>query len=173
MRESLDAPINIIDTSYTGASLGATNFGRWRKPSDEYTVRAYDPLNPTSVWRLKWLPYDRFARQLIDIPPAAAPVQYWSITPKEKLIVSPVADIVYNVKADYDTEPIPFVADTDEPNMPAKFHKILVWKAMLQMGKYDAAPEALSRASDKFDELDSSLRLDQGQEIYINARPLA
>jgi hypothetical protein len=57
--------------------------------------------------------------------------------------------------------------------MPSQFHMTIMWKAMMQIAQFDAAPENVSRANDKYEEILSSLMLDQGPGLTINARPLA
>lgn len=172
MIKSGEGTVTGASQAYSGADLALTSFGRFRSESDDYTVRAYDPTNPTSVWRMKFLPYDRFERQLLDIPPEAAAPQYWSITPEGKLAIAPEPNGTYKVKIGYYSAPTSLSADTDEPNMPSEFHMAVVWRAMIDGGMYEASQESLARAAAHWDSMESKLILDQGEQIAITARPL-
>jgi len=174
LRQGDTLPLTAAVDTYTGIDLGFADFGRWRKPDDQYTILQSDPaLTPIQRVRVEHVVRDKFERQFRDNPPPAAAPQYWTVDPLEKLVIAPTPDKPYVLRAEYFIEPVPLLADASTPDMPAKFHMILVWKAMLQIAQFDAAPENVSRASDKYEELLSLLMLDQGQTLTINARPLA
>lgn len=173
MRASLDSQLSVGPVSYTGAALGASSFGRWRLPTDEYTVRAYDPANPTSVWRLTFVDYDRFVREVVDGSPAAGAPRLWSISPSEALMIGPASDGDYFVKADYVADVQELAADGDTPTMPARHHMTLVWGALKNMAVIDAAPEIMARAAENYDTALDALIQDQAERITITARPLS
>lgn len=172
MRRSGDGLVTGASMSYSGADLGLTGFGKFREPTDDYTVRCYDPSNTESVWRLKWVPYDRFVTTFMDVEMTAAAPQFWSISPLGALVIAPRPDGAYMLKTDYTIEPTVLDADEDVPDLPSKYHMILVWRALTDAGAFAAAPEVLSRASERYNEMESQLILDQGEPITITARPL-
>lgn len=171
-QRSLDAPINLIDMAYTGIGLGAADFGRWRKAGEDYTVRCYLPAIPSNVWRLTWMNLDEFKRRYVDVPFPAAQPRYWTIDEQERLLISPVADQIYSVRADYFTAPVRLTDDADEPGMPIQYHLIHVWRALVEGGKYDAAPETLARAAENHRDIRYALEEDQSPEMVWNMRPL-
>lgn len=174
MRRAFDVALLSGLDSIDGVAAGLTDFGRWRKPDDWYDLKAYDPLaSPAQKWDVKFVPRDQFMRQYKDNPPTAAGPQYWTVGLVNEIIVSPAADKDYQVSGEYFIAPTELAADADVPDMPPQFHMAIVWKAMLQVAQFDAAPENVSRANDKYEEILSSLMLDQGPGLTINARPLA
>jgi hypothetical protein len=174
MRRSFDVPLVSGLDSIAGVASGLVDFGRWRMPDDWYDLMAYDPTaSPTQKWKVKYVPRDQFMRQYKDNPPAAAGPQYWTIGLSNEIIFSPSADKDYQIAGEYFIAPTELAIDADVPDMPSQFHMINVWKAMVQVAQFDAAPENVSRANDKYEEMLSSLMLDQGPGLTINARPLA
>lgn len=172
MREGLDGPTTLAQTSYTGADLGASDFGRWRQLSHDYTVKAYLAAAPTQVWRLMWLELDEFKRRFEDQAPAAGQPQFWSISDDDELMIGPQSDVVYQIKAEYHREPSELAADGDEPELPNRHHMILVWAALVQVGIFDNAPDVLSRARDNFAAMEASL-IDDSARLISFGGPLA
>lgn len=172
MRRQLEFSTNLVTTAYTGSAAGAADFGRWRRINDDYTVRAYLAAAPTNVWRLTYLPLDQYRRLYEDVPPAAAKPDRWTIDDAERLVITPPSNVVYKVRADYQIAPQDLDEDADIPDMPSEYHILLVWKALMEGGMYDAAPEVLTRAGTNHRDMRSRLEVNQGQEIIWNMRPL-
>ncbi len=167
MRESLDAPTTLVDLTYTGAGLGATNFGRWRQPSDEYSVKAYLLSEPTSVWRLVWMSPEAFKEWYDDRSPAASRPQHWTISDADELRIGPLSDQVYRLKVDYIREPSELEADADEPELPSRHQMILVWRALVEVGKFDNAPDVLARATTNYGQMEAALLSDSARQITL------
>lgn len=180
MRRSLAATASTSLTSltYTGADLGASDFGRWRRyaQSDgqdlEYTVRVYRPSDATNVMRLAWMDPESFRHRYQDVAQPAGQPMDWSIDEQERLLIGPVSDQVYRIKADYIRANTDLEADGDAPDMPETFHTLLVWKALQDVGEYAAGPEILSRARRHARRLGSLLNISQGRLLTLGD-PLA
>ena len=54
-------------------------------------------------------------------------------------------------------------ADADTPDMPSEFHLLLVWRALQEVAKFDAAPEVLARAEKNHAGMVHRLLLDQAR----------
>ena len=89
------------------------------------------------------------------------------------MCVGPLPNIVYNLKADYQAAPVELADDADEPDMPARHHRVLVWRALMEVAKIDAAPELLARASSNYETTFDALLADQADSMMIEAMPLA
>lgn len=76
------------------------------------------------------------------------------IAPNQSLMAVPPSDGTYTLYGDFYMAPSAMSADADTPtNLPAQFHMLIVYKAMLEYADYEAAPEVMSRAQRKYDEL--------------------
>lgn len=172
MLRSHDGLILAGVSEYTGTDLGIADFGRWRVPSETYTVRAYSAAAPENVWRLKYADMDRFTSMFLDSSLAPGVPQLWAIGADNHLWLGPDPDADYRVKADYITEPQVLADDGDEPGMPSRFHMVLVWRALMELARFDAAPELLARAADNHDALMGALIHDQAAPLTLHIRPL-
>lgn len=154
------------------AGAGIPDFGAWRPASRDYWPRGMDPTNPQSMWRIDWLDHDEFVRRN-DIQPQAAWPTKWTIGPGDELMLLPPAVASTTIRIDYQRARTELLVDTDEPNMPARHHMVLVWRAMVEYAKSSVAPEDFSRASDNLSDMMSDLISDQGERIRWAASPLA
>jgi hypothetical protein len=168
MRRSLVGP-TAEQLAYTGADLGAEDFGRWREHSDEYDVKAYLPADPGYVWRLHFMALEDFKTEYYDRTSVPGRPLNWSISDTDELLIGPISDVDYMLKADYQREPQVLALDADEPSMPKRHHLLLMWGALRNVGKYDNAPETLARAMAEFGAMEGSLLEDQGATYFIGA----
>ena len=170
LRESLTAAPTVSGQGdYTGTDLGATDFGRWRVFSDDYTVKCYLPATPTNVWRLAWMEPEQFKERYDDLQPADGKPMHWTISDGDALRIGPAPDDIYSLKVDYLREPQELAADADVPGLPARFHLMLMWRALVDVGKFDNAADVLARASTNFAALESALIDDQARAITLGA----
>lgn len=173
MQASMDglAPTGVV--THTATTLGVANFGRWRVPSKAYTVRAFDPLEPGNVWRLRFMPLDQFTSAVLDHPVAPGPPNCWTVGHAQQLMVGPAGDRDYMLRADYSTAAQRLSAETDEPNMPEDLHMYLVWRALVDAGRQSVAAEVVAAAADKESELwDRLVNRHQVDRLSLDIRPL-
>nr|HPL79494.1 hypothetical protein [Burkholderiaceae bacterium] len=69
----------------------------------------------------------------------------------------------YKLRIEYWKEPSELAADADTPDMPDRFHMLLVWAALQEVAKFDAAPEVLARAEKNHGALKFALTMDQSR----------
>lgn len=79
----------------------------------------------------------------------------------DALFVAPAADVAYKLYFDYYRTPVALSADADLPAAPARFHMMIVYRAMMMYGRYEAAPEVLLDGRENYKELLAELELDQ------------
>ena len=87
----------------------------------------------------------------------------WTFDESNQLLVAPKPALAYKLRIEYWKSPTELAADTDEPDMPEQYHRLLVWRALQNVAMFDAAPEVLSRAQAKYAELRTPLLLDQAR----------
>lgn len=86
--------------------------------------------------------YYLFGNRRIDVgPPLAA-----CSTPDKSLLIGPVPDKDYTIVGQYVSFQSELAADGDTPVMPARFHKLIVYKALEQYGIDAESPSALAKA---------------------------
>ena len=167
MRRQLVGYTTTTQVAYTGSDLGATDFGRWNIGADDYGVRAFDTTAPTVWWPVWPMAYADFRQQYIDGSPTAGKPLDYSLNDDGQLMIGPLSDVSYGIKTDYLAAPTELLADTDTPNMPSEFHMLLVWRALVEVGKYDNAPDVLARGSENFARMEQSLISSQARQIQL------
>lgn len=70
-----------------------------------------------------------------------------AIGPNMEVCVGPPPNALYTITGDYYVAPTLMAADTDTPfGLPARYHMLIVYDALLKYGYYEAAADVLSRA---------------------------
>lgn len=152
--------------SQTAATI--TRFARWwpQQPGGISNMTAY--LTASGVAAEYYLNYmdwasfrDVWRRGVqTDNPPVA-----FSIDPQNKIALGPVPNAVYTITGEYQMSAQTLALDADIPEMPADFHMLIVWKALLDYAGEAAAPEAFTRAQVRAGPLMAALKLDQLPQI--------
>lgn len=157
-----------------GPAVSLDPFGRWQVQTEQYTVRCYLTATPESPWPLAWLEYEEFQRRFIAGSEADGQPRYWSVSPTKQLLIAPAPDSAdYSLSADYWAKPTELRLDDDEPGMPEQFHMLIVWRALLEVASFDAAPEVETRAMRNLKTIWTDLIEDQAPRIQLSDVPLA
>lgn len=149
---------------YDAAPLSLTDFARW----DIDTFRIYDG----SVTNEQWLFYKdyRFFRDywLFGATRTAysKPTEF-TVSPTKSLILGAAPDDVYTVTGDYYKTPSTLTNDSDEPDMPERFHRLIVWDAMKFIGMKEGAVEHIGYGQEEGSKLRAMLEIDQLPSLVI------
>jgi hypothetical protein len=162
-----------LQMSHTTASLGLSRMARPKRQNDDYFVTAALESDPTREWQVREVSWDWFRQNLIVNTPASGPAQFWSWSPERELYVGPTPDQSQLLRLDYFVKPQELAADADTPEMPEEYHMLIVWRALMSIGVFDAANEIYVRARDGADAMMDRLIDDQGEKMIVSARPLA
>lgn len=155
---------------YTPQSFNLTRFSTWMTDRDWFLpVTLYDPVTGVAdegplrevsheLWKTM---YDRG-----DQSNFMRPVDY-AISPRNEIVFGPAPDKAYVVRGQYLKGPQILVNSTDVPEMPSRFHDMIVWEAqrlmLLSDGDYsDSQFPMLEMVG-----LRHELELDQLPEITI------
>ena len=154
MRLSVSFPTVAGQPTYTTVQTGITagTFGMWARD----TFRNY----PTAVGNIAEFPmeymnyedwrdtYQFGANRYVQTRP-------WVITiaPDQSIGLGPYPNGDYTITGDYYRAPILLAADADVPALPVQFHMMIVYKAMMYYGAYEAAPEVYDRGELEFGKL--------------------
>lgn len=90
----------------------------------------------------------------------------FNIGPDKSVNLGPVPDAGYTITADYFSAPVAMALDTDSPAIPARFHWLLVYKAMMLYGEYEAAPEVYQGGQTGWGRMYPLLEADQLEMIH-------
>lgn len=152
------------DCTDTVSAVAIARWSRWHKS----TFKCY--LTSAGVggeYALHWLPWEDFRRIYRYGTQTNAPPYHVSEDPTQAFVLGPIPDATYSVSGDYQIGPQTLSADGDTPEMPAKFHKLIVYDALIRYGFNRVAPEALQLAQVEGSRLSSALRRDQLPQISI------
>ena len=163
MRTTLDVALTVGQQTYTGAGLGADRFRRWRMDDDTYNPWLYVDGSPNTLWPLQYTQLDEFRELYVYRTWGATTPVAWTFDEANQLIVGPQPALAYKLRMEFWKSPTELAADVDAPDMPEEFHLLLMWRALQEVAKFDAAPEVLARAEKNHAGLMHRLLLDQAR----------
>ena len=164
MRTTLDVPLIVSQQTYDASTdLSATRFRRWRTDDENYNPWLYIAGSPNSLWPLTYTQLDEFRELYVYRTWGATTPVAWTFDESNRLLVGPQPALAYKLRAEYWMSPTELAADADEPDMPSEFHLLLMWRALEEVAKFDAAPEVLARAEKNHSGMVFKLLLDQAR----------
>ncbi|MCR4332424.1 MAG: hypothetical protein NUV34_06950 [Sulfuricaulis sp.] len=159
-----DGAYAYTDCTDTVTATAIARWSRWYRDS----IKCY--LTSAGVggeYALHWLPWEDFRRIYRYGTQTNAPPCHVSEDPTQALVLGPIPDATYTVSGDYQIGPQTLAADGDTPEMPAKFHMLIVYDALIRYGFNRAAAEALQLAQVEGSRLASALRREQLPQITL------
>lgn len=171
MRKSCSFTTTAGKAIYTSAEIGLTDFGNWSRD----TWRNYLTTTGTnSEIHMTYQDYEswRDVFQFGATRTTQTQPNIVTITPAKAIGLGPVPNGLYTVTGDYYSVPAELVQDTDTPALPAQFHMLIVYKAMMYYGVSEAAPEVYQEGEAEFNRMMIRLQLNQMPDIGAPA-PLA
>lgn len=153
-------------TSATDTRIGGaiSRFARWW-PMDERgaaNVKIY--LQSAGVGTERWMSYMSWAdfREIYKRGTVNnAPPAHFTIDPQNKLVFGPPPDGVYIATGEYQMSQQELSTEADTPEMPTRFHPVIVYMAMRKYAGFEGAPEVMSRGVVEGNRVLRQLELDQ------------
>lgn len=96
-----------------------------------------------------------------------------AIDNQDNLLLGYVPDAIYTVTGTYWQSAQTLAIDADVPEMPAQFHKLIVYKAMEKYAGYNSAPEVMIRAKNEGMPMMRQLEGNQLLRGFRTAGPMA
>jgi len=163
---------------YTPASFSLIDHARWI--TDQHNLYADQALSlyKTSAGQadegaLDEISYELWRRRYDrGVHDANRPTQY-AIDPQNGICFGPTPDDGYTVRGEYMRTPQELETDGDVPIMPARFHDLIAWRALMKLGAYDEAEWPVQRARSEYEGLLDDLMRDQLPRTGIDWEPLA
>lgn len=161
---------------YSASDLGIARFGEWKYTGlrQEPRFSLFDPaIGRNSEGPLNFLSWDDFyATQLRGSEQEGKPV-WFSISPQEEIVLSPTPDKTYTVRGLYRKGVQTLTENTDVPEMPARFHDAIMWRALLFLATDDESVVQLPLWRLEYQRLMSDLQRDQLPRMTFTQEPLA
>jgi len=155
--------------AYTPAAVSITDHATWI----EEDIRIYSSVADESfldycMWEDFKIAYMRGTHRSQEGRPSIV-----SVKPSNNaLTLWQLPDAVYTVLGEYYKVPDVLSGDSDSPLFPARFHMIIVWRALMFYGAYVAADEKYAHGQNEYRGLMMDLELDQLEEM-VYGEPLA
>lgn len=92
---------------------------------------------------------------------------HFAVSPANSLLLGPNPNDIYTITGEYYCNPTELTSDASVPEMPDRFHKLIVYRAMQDYGYYEAAPEVLERGLRRYNAMMFSLESDQLPDIEV------
>lgn len=149
---------------YLAADLGISDLAQW----DVNTMRVALNANlsdETFLSDMRWNEFRDFWLFSTRRDVLSRPLNC-SIAPDGIAIaIGPKPDAAYWLNLEYIKQPAELLSDNDIPVIPARFHMLIVWRALRHYGMFESAPEVVGRATDMERELQFRLQMDQTEEV--------
>lgn len=128
-------------------------FFQWTMGQQDIAEGAYIVTLPNDLRRLETLliegqnvtmtDWPIFSRQYLHSVQAGRPIVA-ALAPNGQLYLNAVADKRYPLAFEYYTRPQILAENADIPTMPSEYHMLIVYKAMMYYGAYEAAGDVLA-----------------------------
>lgn len=175
MYREFDSALLIDTKRYTNASFNIASLSRWAQDTDEHKpFTIYDPaIGQADEGPIYFLPYKAW-RERYDrgVHEAMRPVCY-SISPANEFVVGPRPDKAYVLRGEYWKGPQTLTLNGDVPEMPEKFHKAIVWRAMMLLGEADENDPTINNAGREYKARFAQLVVDQLANLTLEGNTLA
>lgn len=154
---------------YASAPLSLTDFAEWV----DGTFRIYKTTIADETWLNQWLSYDQFRDAYLYGTLRASYSQPTEIvvSPTKSLILAlPPDDTSYTVSGDYRKAPAAMTGDSGVPDMPERFHMLIVFRAMMYFGAKESAAETYDHGQKEYKILRAQLMRDQLPQIVSTGK---
>lgn len=168
-----DDSYTFSDCTDTTDSAVITRFSSWYLRDYEDPPRIYltSAGSDTQTWLtfIEWESFKWLYRMGAQSPGFPAHI---SIDPQDNLVLGPKPNGIYTITGDYIRSAQELANNGDVPEMPAQYHYLIVYEAMVRYGYAEAAQEVLMRGEKYAKKLMRQLEINQLTEIR-NSGPLA
>lgn len=127
--------------AYSADDLNITRFGEFmlnESGEDRYSI--YLTATGVSDERpLSYIDYDTFYANFMRGTQTNDYPTRFTITPDNKIALHPIPNASYTIRGPYRKSPQELTANSDEPEMPSRFHHVIADVALEMLGTHDEA----------------------------------
>lgn len=146
--------------------LSLTDFASWKKDSFRIYLKSAGVGNEILLPYYEYNFFRNYWELGIQTTNESRPIAI-SAKPDKDLVFGPVPDAVYTVTGEYYKTATELSLDADTPELPDRFHMLIVYLAMMDYGGFEAAAEVYERGRVKSREMMNKLEIDQLPEITL------
>lgn len=174
MREAVQFNTVTQQQTYTPTEAGVgSTFGNWKRDSFRCSSVGQSYKDEQLM---NYMDYNTFRNLYIygNMRTTYARPVVVAITPgpDKSLAFGAIPDQPYVITGEYYKKPTEFTANTDEPGIPERFQMLIVYRAMMFYGGFEAAPEVFQRGEFEYKRLMNRLDIDQ-LPTPVSGPPLA
>lgn len=173
MRGSVSFSTVANQATYTPAQCGVTDLETWLVDSRQNTFRSYVTSDGVgSEIFLSYQPYDvwRDCFQYGAIRDTRSRPMVITVTPDQSLGFGETPDSAdYTIVGDYQKMPSELAADADVPGLPAPFHMLIVYRALVLYAQYEENDYLRSINERDYNRMMSRLVSNQLPEMVMGA----
>lgn len=155
--------------SYTPTDCGLSDFGLWKMDS----FRRYVTTTGTSSEQfLTPISYDNYRDTYLFgmMRTSYGDPRYISEGPDRSLNLGLIPGSVgYTVVGEYFKAPTSLTADADMPALPSQYHMLIVYRAMMMYGMYEAANETYQEGMNLYNSMLRRVMRDQMDDVCVGA----
>lgn len=157
--------------SAADADVGST-FANWKRDSFRASSVDANYGDEQLLNFMDWNTYRNLYQYANMRNTKARPVVVTIVPPSRDLGFGSIPDQAYVIVGEYYRKPTEFASATEEPDIPPRFHLMIVYRAMMFYAGYEAAPEVYQRGEMEFKRLMNRLEIDQLPDM-VSGPPLA
>jgi len=136
-----------------------------------YIIRETPKRRPVGVpgsemW-MQWYEYDDFRQTFLFGPLRYGIPIATTVTPAGNMLLDPIPNDIYEVFFEYHKKPALLVANNDTPDIPEKFHRMIVYKALMYYAAHDDALGVYQAAEKEYNAWERRLEAEQLVSITI------
>lgn len=158
-------------STYSAPTVGAPEYGEWIQDS----FRSYLTSGGVGGEQyMRWMSWPEFRDTYLIGSTRVTTGQplYIAQKPDTSLVVWPTPNAVYTINGEYYKRAQTMKVDADIPIIPAKYHMIIVWRALMFYAGQANAPEMYAVGEREYKRLLNQLRASQLPDMMM-AGPLA
>lgn len=172
LREPLEFNTITQQSGYTPTEAGVgTTFGNWKLDSFRCSSVGQNYADEQLLNYMEWTTFRNLYQYGNMRTTYARPVVV-TVMPDKSLAFGSTPDQPYVITGEYYQCPSEFASDNDTPAIPARFQLMIVYRAMMFYGGFEAAPEVYQRGEFEFKRLTNLLNIDQ-LPTMVSGPPLA
>ena len=136
--------------TYTPTQAGAADIGEWLKDSFRVYSTAAGVTSEIDIPCLEW---DDFRREYLfgALRATTSKPMVAGSKPDRSLILWPIPDAGgYTVNGEYFKAPQAMVSSDDVPLIPAKYHEVIMWRALVFYAHNQASPESYAHGQAEY-----------------------